>query len=102
MWVGLADVVPNAGNESLGSARGAYVKVLVPADSEQSFREAATKALQAYDFWIKSIEDIFEVNQYLEQHAPSEELAALVDEAQADGGVHFGAFHSYKDDETLN
>jgi hypothetical protein len=46
VWVGLLEVKPLAGNDSLGDQFGAYVHVLAPADTWEEFAESARVLLE--------------------------------------------------------
>jgi hypothetical protein len=46
VWVGLLDVRPLPGNDSLDGQFGAYVHVLAPADSWEEFAESARQLLE--------------------------------------------------------
>lgn len=102
VWIGLADVAPYAGNNILGSAKGAYVNVVVMAESRSAFQEAATLALDRIGLFVKSFGNVQSKSHYFETHSSSDEFAEIFADAEKDEAVHFHTFHSYKDDETMN
>lgn len=95
VWVGLMDVRPLPGNESLDGQFGAYVHVLAPADSWEEFAELARVLLEeegweAIEADIKPAleDDLSEKLWALAQVVARTQLPALDD-----------TFHSYPEED---
>ena len=58
IWIGLAHVRPDPGNDSLEGAIGAFVPVLALAEDERDYVNKVTATLQRYEFSVIEIDDI--------------------------------------------
>lgn len=99
VWIGLVDVGPMPGNDSLEGAKGALVNVIACVKNRAEFDQAATRELAAYQFFIRSMKNVRPLSA---DDQISDELRQLAEQAETPGQVEFGAFHSYEEDETLN
>jgi len=92
VWVGLMDVVPLPGNDSLNDHVGAYVHVFAPAKSWEEFAEVARLFLESEGWKALSADDI----KIATEDELSPELWALVNEVSETREPVLGdAFHSY-------
>ncbi len=95
VWIGLARVVPQAGNKTLGRACGAVVPVLVLACSQSAFVTNAVNMLGACAFDVAEFEDIETLAQRLERYVVSDDINALATSLSNDNPVAFGTFQAY-------
>jgi hypothetical protein len=98
VWVGLLDVRPLPGNDSLDGQFGAYVHVLAPADSWEEFAESARLLLEAEgwkaieaDMKLAVEEDLSEELWTLAQVVAKTQLPVLDD-----------TFHSYPEEDEVD
>jgi hypothetical protein len=80
VWIGLVEVRPNEGTDELDADAGAFSKVLARAESPADYRDKVTQALLGRD------------------RSRRDEIVDLGRQA-LEGGVVWGSFYSYPDDE---
>lgn len=102
IWIGLADVKPKEGNDSLGDSKGAYVNIIALASSSEEFYKLVEIELLRYGFVVLNIEDIELFYKRIESYSISDELRDIAREVEETEKVGVGSFHSYRQDETLN
>lgn len=102
IWIGLADVMPQEGNDVFGDSKGAFVNVVALASSKSEFCDLVQNELAKAGFVALTIEDVEPLLDRLSMYTVSEDLLALSRQLDAAGDIRFGTFHSYREDETLN
>jgi hypothetical protein len=95
LWVGLAKVRPQPGNDALADSYGAVVNVVSPASSADDFVRRATEALDAVGFEASSWEDVSELGR---EWPPPDAMPSLVEaarRAESQQTVAWGDFHAF-------
>jgi hypothetical protein len=96
LWVGLAELDQKCGEIPLGSPnKAACVNVIGLAFSPSDFSRRAERALSEADFNMVSLEDVEAFTDRVNAHEVHARLRELAREAEEDGQVKFGTFHTY-------
>ena len=95
-WIGLADVIPRAGNKNLRGAKGAVVNILALANSVKSFDGIACKFLIKWGFDVLEISDIEPFKKRLSHFKVAKGLLALEKKLSKKNPVVWYKFHTYK------
>lgn len=94
--MGLAEVVQQTGKTPLGSAnKAACVNVIGLASDPIDFNKRAEKALSEAEFDMLELEDVEAFSDRMNTHEVDPDLRELAQEAEMDGQVKFGTFHTY-------
>ncbi len=96
LWIGLAEVVQETGKTPLGSVnKAACVNVVGLATGPSDFSKRAQKALSEAEFDMIDLEDVEAFSERVSTHEVDASLRELAREAEVDGQVKFGTFHTY-------
>jgi hypothetical protein len=95
-WIGCFEVLLTERAEKFGAdgIYGAFVNVVVHADSKVRFRELAAEALDQEGYQILDIQDAERVD-LSDSGLPEDELELIVETLSQNSPVAFGYFHSY-------
>jgi len=96
LWIAVAQLKPKAGNDMLGGAAGAFVPVLVLAESAREVISRIKAKATAYDFTLCGVQDIAPLTRSCRQRI-SPGLLKLASKLTLDDPVAFGTFHSYEE-----
>ena len=94
-WIGLANVVPRPGNESLGNADGAFVAVVGDARSTEGFLDLVSQELGSLEFEVVSLEDVELLRKRKLSHDLPDELLQAITYISAFSPVAFSSFFPY-------
>jgi len=97
VWIGLAHVKPNPGNDLLDGARGAFVPVLALASCVEEFTSKVMGLLRKYNFRIPEIEDIEPLKIRLARGPVDSAIVKLASSISEDNNVAFSSFETYED-----
>jgi len=95
VWIGLANVVPQASCELLADDKGAFVNFLSLARDAEEFRTKVARACLYYKLDLIGLE---ECQPFAERHSErviAEELCEIADGLTNPRHVIFGTFHTY-------
>jgi len=95
-WVGVAEVIPRAGNELLEGADGAYVSVVGLARTKTEFTANAKFALGAMDFDVLDVDEVEFISSpehWVNADPIMRERAATL---SAKNPFECGSFHCYR------
>ncbi len=96
VWIGMVDARPREGNDVLKKgALGAYVQILALAHNASTFREKATKALDALGFDAVEFEDLEDFEGRCRGGRLDPEMIRLANDAIDTGECQFATFNSY-------
>jgi hypothetical protein len=95
LWIGLAEVVPRSGHPLATESSAAFTNVLGRAANPQEFRFRAIRALNQFDLDLHRLEDVEVFASRIRKHHVSLEVRKLADEAQTNGKIVFGTFHTF-------
>lgn len=98
VWIGIAHVVPEPGNDSLGSSKGAYVNLIALVDNEIEFRRLTEQFLKKLEF---DVLDLFDIEQFDSRQSKvpiSKELVDLRQHLSKKCPVGCTAFDSYAEE----
>lgn len=96
VWIGIVNVVPKKGNDTIGQCRGAYVNILTRAGSVDEFVDKIQAGLEAEGFVYVGLADTpepFALRR--EKCRVSEDLKRLAAEVQSDDEVLFDTFMTF-------
>jgi hypothetical protein len=96
-WVGVAEVIPNAGNDLLNGAAGAYVGVIGIANSESEFLANAKTAFAAMDFDLLDLEGVESIHSLEQWTRADESLREKIPTLSIENPFECGIFHCYSD-----
>jgi hypothetical protein len=99
LWIGLIEVTPNAGNESLGDAKGAYVNVVTFATSALSFKRRVIRALSEMDMNLVEFDPPEQLRARLFAKRVDKEIIHMAETASKLDSVVFGTFHTYSSED---
>lgn len=102
LWIGVVNVAPNHDSTQLGTAKGAFVRVISPATSDIHFRELVHKELADYDFSVVSYCDVELFKEFTARHTVTADLQELADKALDRKSPVLSTFHAYPSDEDMN
>lgn len=97
IWIGLAHVIPNPGNESLAGAAGAFVPALALAlaEDDNDYACKVTVLLQEYDFQVLEIEDIECFEKRQKQSDVDQDICELASHLSSENPVALSTFDAY-------
>jgi hypothetical protein len=96
LWIGLAEVVQKSGKTPLGSVKkAACVNVVGLASDPSDFSKRAAKSLSEAEFDMIDLEDLEPFSERVNSHKVDTDLRELAREAEIDGQIKFGIFHTY-------
>lgn len=96
LWIGLAEVVQKNRETPLGSIdKAACVNVVGMAFDPADFSKRTAEALSEAEFDMINLEDVEVFSERLNTHEVDEGLQELGREAEIDGQMKFGTFHTY-------
>jgi hypothetical protein len=96
LWIAIAHVKPNPGNEVLRGALGAFVPVVVLASNAEDVFSKVKRKVNSYEFMLGRIENVEPVTE-LSQKPMSPELLKLGESLTPENPVALGTFQSYKE-----
>ena len=99
MWIGRFDVKPLAGNNDLGSAKGAIVNVVALAADEDDYVRLVAATMTEYEFEIVGYEDVAPLNEWLKENRVHPDLQQLARGLTAEHPIQFDEFQSYVSDD---
>ncbi|HEV8198835.1 MAG TPA: hypothetical protein VGS03_02325 [Candidatus Polarisedimenticolia bacterium] len=95
VWIGLIEVVPLPGVDTLGTVSGAFVNFLALAADESEYREQVQAATSEAGFQAMTVEDVEPLRLRLSRANVDAELMSLAEGIEARGGFKFGTFHTF-------
>ncbi len=96
LWIGLAEVRQKIGKTPLGNInKGACVNVVGLASDRSDFSKCAKRAFSKIEFDMIDLEDVEELSERVNTHGVAASLRELAHEAEIDGQLKFGTFHTY-------
>ena len=99
LWIGLVGLRPRKGNDSLGDARGAFVRFLALATDETEYKREMHAALDEFRFDFDEVSEVERYRQFVGREGADGELAELARKVSADGYSRFGEFFPYEADD---
>jgi hypothetical protein len=97
IWIGLADVVALPGCKRLGRGKGAFVKVVLWADSDSDFYSKAKKAISELDLHLSELEDREPLVERLSRIEAGDETLQMAETVRMNpDSVVFGTFHIWE------
>ncbi len=94
-WIGLIEVEPQPGNDSLDDAVGAFVNVVALASSEQEFVDLVRSTMNEHGFRILAMRDVVSLSTWSERNTIEPRLAGLVRGLTPEYRIQFDEFQSY-------
>lgn len=98
LWAGVADVIPQAGNDSLPTGRVAFVSVVGLASTAEEFKERVKLLFKALEFELFDLDDVHQVADDAELGKLGPELRKHVSSLSPKDPVAYGTFHAYGPD----
>ena len=95
-WIGLCEVKPLPGNDSLAGATGAFVNIVALAKDAEDFEMKTRAIMEDYDFVVLSIGDIGTIEERESHHEIVRELAQLASSLTEESPVQFDEFQAYE------
>lgn len=95
VYIGLVGVAPNPGSDVLGTAKGAYVNVLVLASSVEEYEAGASRALADLGLFAFEFEDVEPFESRANHRDLEEELHVLASEVSESKKPRFSNFHTF-------
>ena len=98
LWIGLADVAPNALCDFLDrrKVKGAWVYVVAFATGQRGFVQRVKKSLTTLNLMTRSVDEVELVSALRARSGLSKELRRLVAYVKREGAVGVGTFFPYK------
>ncbi len=98
-WIGLCEVRPLPGNDSLEGAIGAFVNVVALGESEEDFKRCVLSTMKEYDFEVIAMNDIGTVEEREQREDLIPELSALAQSLTEEYPIQFDEFQAYEAEE---
>lgn len=99
LWIGLVGLRPRKGNDSLGDARGAFVRFLALATDETDYQKEMHAALDEFKFDFDEVSEVEPYRQFVSREGSDAEVAEVARKVSADGYSRFGEFFLYEADD---
>lgn len=97
IWIGMAEVVALPGCKRLGSGKGAFVKVMLWADSDSAFYSKADRAAAELDLLLLELEDREPLAKRLSRIPPGDETEQMAETVRRNPeDIVFGVFHIWQ------
>ena len=96
VWIGLVNLMPNAGNEDLKGAKGAYVNILAFAESVEDYKNVVKFAAYEHDYTIQEIKDVELFDVRSKNFEIDDDLINLSKKVAETRKTHFGEFFIYE------
>ncbi|MBL9007200.1 MAG: hypothetical protein JNJ46_23285 [Myxococcales bacterium] len=94
-WIGLVEVQPQPGNDSLKGAKGAFVNVVALAPSEHEYKDLVEATMTEYGFSILKYSDVAPLDDWKRTYRLHPELDQLASGLTKEFPIQFGEFQSY-------
>lgn len=95
-WIGLAEVLPQEGNQDLSQNSGAYVPVVGDAIDERAFFELVQNELQLIEFKLVRLQDLELLETRIKKHSLPDPLAAAINAISSENLLAYGTFQAFK------
>jgi len=95
VWIGMAEVVPQADCELLEEGKGAFVNVLTLATNTDEFRRKLVRVCRDYKLQLIGLDNCEPFTQRHLRSGVAEDLAEMADTLSNPAYVLFGTFNTY-------
>lgn len=99
LWIGLVGLRPREGNDTLGDACGAFVRLLAMAADESDYVREITKTLDEFQFDFDEVSGVETYSEFVSREGVDTDLAEVAHKVSSDGYSRFSEFFLYDADD---